>query len=78
MPRRWHGPTIATNLVNLCPNAHRDVHTMLTALLNGRPVDRRDFGPIVRQLADRGYREVMASAQQLADAHKATQAGERS
>jgi hypothetical protein len=45
----------------------------MEAMLKGRPVDRRTYGPGVRTLADRGYALVMAYAESLAQAMEAPQ-----
>ena len=58
-PRGYHGPDVDENKIAICSNAHSDVHYLLEALLKGKNVDKREYGPVVRQLAQRGYEEVM-------------------
>jgi hypothetical protein len=72
-PLGYHGPDVASNRVLICANAHGDIHYLMEAMLKGRAVDRRTYGPGVRTLADRGYALVMAYAESLAQAMEAPQ-----
>jgi hypothetical protein len=59
-PLGYHGPDTRDNLVLICCNAHSDVHYMMEAMLKGKPVDMRTYGPGVRRIAIAGYKAVMA------------------
>lgn len=61
-PTEYHGPNIKANKVQICPNAHSDVHWLLERMLAGKPYDLREYGPGVRALALRGYTAVTAYA----------------
>jgi hypothetical protein len=60
------GPDTVDNLVDLCPNAHRAVHEYLRELLKEErtglfTLDRRCYGPRVREIALEGYRRIRES-----------------
>jgi len=65
-PLGYHGPDIKSNRVLICCNAHSDAHYLMEALLKGKPVDFRQYGPGVRKIALEGYNKVMAYADSLA------------
>lgn len=64
-PSGYHGPDIPENRIALCANAHSDVHYLLEAMLRGKKIDKRKFGPVVRVLAQKGYDDVVAYAEHL-------------
>jgi hypothetical protein len=66
-PLGYHGPDIASNKVPICCNAHSDTHYLLEDMLRGHPYDLREYGPAVRALARKGYDQVMAYGQSLAN-----------
>lgn len=61
VPLAWGGPDSAANRVNLCGNAHNNVHAFLRAYQRAGgtpPWDvRRRFSPYIRALAARGWAE---------------------
>lgn len=63
-PLGYHGPNTKDNIVELCCNAHSDVHYLLERLLKtGDNVpweEERTYGRGVRVVAQRGYLAVMA------------------
>jgi len=65
-PQEYHGPNTKENLVKICCNAHSDVHFLLSAMLKGKPYDLREYGPSIRDIAQRGYRAIMAYGEALA------------
>jgi hypothetical protein len=65
-PREFHGPDIAANRVKICCNAHSDIHDLLRKMLGGKEYDLREYGRSIRELAQRGYDEVMAYGEWLA------------
>lgn len=67
-PTGYHGPDTPENKVPICANAHSDIHYLMNALLRGRKVNKREYGPRVRELAQRGYDEVIAYAESLSSA----------
>lgn len=58
-PQAWGGPTIASNLVTICPTGHRNVHELLEeyTLAGGTPpwavLER--WGMAERSLAAKGW-----------------------
>lgn len=70
-PLGYHGPDVKSNIIRVCANAHGDAHYLLEDLLKGRPVDKRTYGPVVRDIAQRGYAAVMAYAESLSSPEKA-------
>jgi hypothetical protein len=65
-PQEYHGPSIPSNLVKICCNAHSDVHDLLNKMLRGKPFNLAEYGPNVRALALRGFTEIHAYAESLA------------
>lgn len=59
VPMAWGGPDVASNRINVCGNAHNNVHALLRAYsrANGTPSweVRRRFSPFTRSLAARGW-----------------------
>ena len=66
-PRGYHGPDTPDNKIKICSNAHSDIHYMMEALLRGKKIDLREFGPGVRKYARRGYEEVIAYGESLSN-----------
>ena len=64
-PLGYHGPNTKANQRQVCANAHSDIHYLLEAMLKNANPDRRTYGPGVRALAESGYEQVMAYAEQL-------------
>lgn len=62
-PQEYHGPTVPANLVQICANAHSDVHYLLSRMLKtGDQVpwtERRTYGPAIRDIAARGYAAIL-------------------
>lgn len=65
-PLGYHGPNAPENIAVVCANAHSDTHYLLEALLRGRDVDLRTYGPRVRDLAYAGRDAVLAYGEALA------------
>lgn len=65
-PVGYHGPDVPSNIVRICCNAHSDIHYLMERLLRGKPVVLAEYGPVVRTLAQRGQREVIAYGESLA------------
>jgi len=65
-PLGSHGPDTPDNKVKVCPNAHSDIHYLMERLFRGKLYDARQYAPVVRWLATRGYEEVTAYAESLA------------
>lgn len=69
-PLGYHGPNTADNIVQVCCNAHSDVHYLLERMLRtGDAVpwtELRTYGPAVGALARAGYERVTAYATSLA------------
>ena len=64
-PQQYHGPDTEENLIDTCANAHSDIHYLLNAMLKGKPYDLREYGPMVRHYAKRGYDDIMAYCESL-------------
>lgn len=64
-PIGYHGPNTADNIVQVCCNAHSDIHYLLQLMLTGRPYNLTEYGPNIRYLAFRGYGLVMAYGESL-------------
>jgi hypothetical protein len=64
-PLGYHGPDIPGNKAKVCPNAHSDIHYLMERLFRGKPVNYREYGPNVRDLARWGYEQVIAYAEDL-------------
>lgn len=73
-PLGYHGPNTKANQERVCANGHSSIHYLLEAMLKGRHVDLREFGPGVRRLAFAGYVAVMDYADDVAAARVAAQA----
>ena len=65
-PTCYHGPDVKSNKVRICANAHSDIHYMMEAMLKGKPLNKREYGPGVRKYATLGYEQVVAYAESLA------------
>lgn len=65
-PTQYHGPDTQENLIKVCPNAHRDIHHLMEAMLRGKSYNLRQYGPSVRRYALQGYEEVIAYAEGIA------------
>jgi 5-methylcytosine-specific restriction endonuclease McrA len=61
VPMAWGGSDTAANSINICGNAHNNVHALLRAYqrVGGTPEweVRRRFSPYIRALAARGWTE---------------------
>ena len=64
-PRGYHGPDTDDNKIKICSNAHSDIHYLMEAMLKGKKVDKRLFGPGVRKYAQKGYDAVIAYGESL-------------
>ena len=77
LPQAYGGPTTPENLVTICANAHSDIHYYMDYMLKhegAKPEDWRTYGDVVRILAGKGFRQVVAKhgvgpARELAIAH---------
>lgn len=81
-PLGYHGPDIESNKTPLCANAHSDVHYLLEAMLKNKQLDHREFGQGVRNVAKRGYDQIIAYGKHLSHLqvqanHKAEALAER-
>lgn len=60
------GPDVVANKVSLCCNAHYSVHSLLDLYRKGNGVVpwtvRRQYGPVVRELALRGWTQIRQSS----------------
>lgn len=65
LPKTWGGPDTPENIVAICPNQHRLVHTLLREYrkADGTPPwsVRRHYSSFTRGLAARGWAEYEAS-----------------
>lgn len=61
VPESWDGPTIASNLVTICPSTHTAVHRLIDEYVRhgGDPGwdTRRHFSPFQRDLALRAWEQ---------------------
>lgn len=64
-PKEFHGPSIPSNMIRICPNAHSDIHDLMNKMLRGKPYNWKEYGPNVRKYAVSGYKQVMAYAKEL-------------
>lgn len=69
-PQEFHGPTISSNLVKICSNAHSNTHDLLNKMLRSKPYDIKTYSVTERILARRGYTAIMAYGASLAPAAK--------
>lgn len=75
VPKAWGGKDVQANLVAVCPNVHRLVHTLLNRYkkVGGIPPwsYRRQFGPYVRKLAQQGWDQMPPKVVATAAARRA-------
>lgn len=64
-PLGYGGPDRKSNKRKGCANAHSDTHYLLEDMLKGRKVDKREWAPGVREVAEAGYRAVIAHGEAL-------------
>ncbi|MGI8682016.1 MAG: HNH endonuclease [Mycobacteriales bacterium] len=61
LPQSWGGPSVADNLVTLCPSTHTAVHRLIDEYVRhgGDPGwdTRRHFGAYARDLAARAWEQ---------------------
>lgn len=59
LPLSWGGPNTVTNLVDVCPTTHENIHRLLNAYVKVQGVPaweiRRLYSPYVRDLAARAW-----------------------
>jgi hypothetical protein len=65
-PLGYGGKNVASNKVQICCNAHSDIHFLMELMFKGKPWEPRDYGMKIRALAQSGYDQVMAHAEALA------------
>lgn len=69
-PLGYHGPNTTANKIPTCSNTHGNIHYYMEALFKSggtRPPNWRTYGDDTRYWAKKGYDQVMAYAERLAN-----------
>lgn len=64
-PKEFDGPNTKDNKVQICPNAHSDIHFLMDHMLAAKPYNWREFGPGIRRLAQIGFDQIIAHPKAL-------------
>jgi hypothetical protein len=54
-PQEWGGPTVSSNLVEVCDTGHYNIHAILTLMVAGTPLDKNLGTKKEYALAKQGY-----------------------